>query len=193
MNGNGRLYRSTSEAMLGGVAAGLGNYFKIDPTFLRLAFLLLTVFSGGAFVLVYLVAWLLIPTAGSTATEANQIIHENVNEIGDRVRGFMGGTGNNPNVAGTQGTQGPGGNPGGNPGATYNQTQLPQGSQGQAGPAVRPRQGIGGGGVLILIGTLFLLANLGFFRWFHLVHWGVLWPLLFIVLGVIILSRRSYK
>src|SRR5437868_772400 len=32
MNGNGRLYRSTSDGMLGGVAAGIGHYFKIDPT-----------------------------------------------------------------------------------------------------------------------------------------------------------------
>src|SRR6188472_2884502 len=90
MNGTSRLYRSTSEAMLGGVAAGLGNYFKIDPTIVRAAFIILTLFTGGAFIVVYLAMWLLIPTAGSTATQPGEIVQENLHDIGDRVRGFAG-------------------------------------------------------------------------------------------------------
>jgi len=42
------------------VCAGLGAYFGVDPTLVRLAFVVLTVF-GGAGVLLYLCAWLLIP------------------------------------------------------------------------------------------------------------------------------------
>ena len=55
MNGTNRLYRSTSEGMIGGVAAGLANYFKVDPTIVRAAFVILTLFTGGAFILPYLV------------------------------------------------------------------------------------------------------------------------------------------
>ena len=67
MNGNARLYRSTSDAMLGGVCAGLGNYFHVDPTLIRLAFLVLSLVTAGGFVAIYLILWVLIPTAGSTA------------------------------------------------------------------------------------------------------------------------------
>ena len=91
MNGTSRLYRSTSDAMLGGVAAGLGNYFKMDPTIVRIIFLVLTFLSGGAFILVYLAFWLLLPTAGSTATQPGDIVRENIDEMGNRVRNFTGG------------------------------------------------------------------------------------------------------
>src|SRR5258708_7067577 len=90
MNGTSRLYRSTSEAMLGGVAAGLGNYFKIDPVLVRIGFIVLTVLTSGAFLLVYLAMWLLIPTPGSTATQPGQIVQENLNDMGARVRNFTG-------------------------------------------------------------------------------------------------------
>ena len=88
MNGTSRLYRSTSEAMLGGVAAGLGNYLKVDPVLVRAAFVILTLITGGTFLIVYLAMWLLIPTAGSTATQPGQIMQENLNEVGERVRGL---------------------------------------------------------------------------------------------------------
>jgi phage shock protein PspC (stress-responsive transcriptional regulator) len=189
MNGNGRLYRSKSEAMLGGVAAGLANYFKVDPTLVRIGFLVLMLFTSGAFLLVYLAMWLLIPSAGSTAAEANQVVQENLNEIGDKVRGFTGG---NRGPASTQGNGAgssatPNGGYAANMGPTHSQgqvqTQLPQ-----AGPATQPRHGGASPMVLIAIGAFFLLANLGFFRGFH---WGIWWPLLFIGLGVMLLSRRQ--
>ncbi|HMI27059.1 MAG TPA: PspC domain-containing protein, partial [Streptosporangiaceae bacterium] len=43
-----------------GVCAGLAAYFGIDPALIRLAFALFTIF-GGAGVLLYLVAWIVIP------------------------------------------------------------------------------------------------------------------------------------
>jgi phage shock protein C len=55
-----RLVRSRSDYMLGGVCAGLGHYFSIDPTIVRLVFVLLAV-SGGSGVLLYLVLWIVIP------------------------------------------------------------------------------------------------------------------------------------
>lgn len=174
MNGNSRLYRSASEAMVGGVAAGLGNYFKIDPTLVRLAFIVLTFVTGGAFILVYLALWLLIPTAGSTATEPAKIVQENLNDLGAKVRGF---TGSNPAGSGNPA------DPTANGGAQYNQPQPPQASVGAP-----PRVGIGPI-VLIGLGIVLLLGNLGLF---HTFAWRMWWPLLLIGLGVIILSRRRY-
>jgi phage shock protein C len=179
MNGTSRLYRSTSEAMLGGVAAGIGNYFKIDPTFIRLAFAFLTLATGGGFLLVYLALWLLIPTAGSTASDPNQVIHENLNDIGNRFRSLVGSAGNGGNGGTATNGQTTGATNGGN--GNPGQGQLPQ-----AGSTTQARQGIGPM-ALIVIGGFFLLANLGFFR---IIHWGMWWPLLLIGLGVIMLGRR---
>ena len=55
-----RLYRTREGRVVAGVCAGIAAYFGIDPTLVRLAFALFTIF-GGAGVLLYLVAWIVIP------------------------------------------------------------------------------------------------------------------------------------
>ena len=63
-----RLTRAGSGAVLGGVAAGLARYLNTDPLLVRLGFIAAALL-GGAGVLVYLIAWVLVPTdevAGST-------------------------------------------------------------------------------------------------------------------------------
>ena len=55
-----RLTRSSSDRVLGGVAGGLGRYFDIDPIIFRIGFVVLTI-AGGAGVLAYLAAWLVVP------------------------------------------------------------------------------------------------------------------------------------
>jgi phage shock protein C len=59
-NGTKRLYRLREGRVVAGVCAGLAAYFGIDPTLVRLAFAVVTVF-GGIGILVYLVAWIVIP------------------------------------------------------------------------------------------------------------------------------------
>jgi len=66
-NGTKRLYRAREGRVVAGVCAGLAAYFGIDPTLVRLAFALLTVF-GGAGVLLYLCAWIVIPEEGGDGT-----------------------------------------------------------------------------------------------------------------------------
>ncbi len=56
-----RLYRSVSDRMIAGVAAGLADYLKVDAVWIRILFVALAVFSHGLFVLVYLAAWVLVP------------------------------------------------------------------------------------------------------------------------------------
>lgn len=55
-----KLYRARSNRMIGGVCAGLGRYFNIDPTLIRIIFVVL-VFAYFASVLVYLIMWVLVP------------------------------------------------------------------------------------------------------------------------------------
>ena len=55
-----KLYRSSDDRMLGGVAGGLGEFLTIDPTLIRLLFVLSLVLGGAGFV-VYLVMWLVVP------------------------------------------------------------------------------------------------------------------------------------
>ncbi|QOR34267.1 PspC domain-containing protein [Clostridium sp. 'deep sea'] len=54
-----QLYRSRSNKRLGGVCAGVAEYFGIDVTLVRLVTLLL-VFWGGGFIF-YLIAWIILP------------------------------------------------------------------------------------------------------------------------------------
>ena len=55
-----RVTRSSSDRVLAGVAGGLGRYFDIDPIIFRIGFVVLTL-AGGAGVLAYLAAWVLVP------------------------------------------------------------------------------------------------------------------------------------
>jgi phage shock protein PspC (stress-responsive transcriptional regulator) len=55
-----KLYRNPSDAMIAGICSGLGEYFDVDPTLIRLAFVLLA-FGGGSGVLLYLIMWLVVP------------------------------------------------------------------------------------------------------------------------------------
>lgn len=66
---NKRLYRDASDKMVGGVCSGLANFFGIDPTVIRLAFVLLTLL-GGHGILIYLVLWLVVPLVPQAAAES---------------------------------------------------------------------------------------------------------------------------
>ena len=60
MDTNSRLYRSTTNKVIGGVSGGLGDYLNIDPVIVRIVFVLLAIF-GGSGVLVYIILWIVIP------------------------------------------------------------------------------------------------------------------------------------
>ena len=58
-----RLERSSSDSLIAGVAGGIGRYFELNPAVFRLGFVILTLL-GGAGILVYLSAVLVIPVEG---------------------------------------------------------------------------------------------------------------------------------
>lgn len=62
------LQRSTTNRIIAGVCGGLGEYFDIDPTIVRVVFVLLSFFSFGFGIFLYLVLALVIPEAGQPAT-----------------------------------------------------------------------------------------------------------------------------
>lgn len=57
-----KLYRDTDNAVIGGVAAGLGNYFNIDPVLFRIIFCAL-IFAGGSAFIIYILLWIAMPEA----------------------------------------------------------------------------------------------------------------------------------
>jgi phage shock protein C len=61
MHVNRRLYRSRTDTVLGGVAAGLADYLNADPALVRIAWAVLVVITGGAALLAYIVAWIVVP------------------------------------------------------------------------------------------------------------------------------------
>ena len=55
-----RLYRSTEHKVIGGVCGGLGDYFDLDPSLIRI-FAVLLFFASGVGFLAYIIAWMIIP------------------------------------------------------------------------------------------------------------------------------------
>lgn len=57
-----QLYRSESNKMLAGVCGGIAEYFNADPTLVRIGAVVLVLITGGAGILAYIVAAIVIPT-----------------------------------------------------------------------------------------------------------------------------------
>lgn len=62
-----RMYRDTENRVLGGVCSGMSAYFNTDPVFLRVLFILLVFLGAGISIIVYLVFWIVVPKATTTA------------------------------------------------------------------------------------------------------------------------------
>jgi len=82
-----KLVRTGLGKVIAGVCSGLGTYFAIDPTIIRLILILITVF-GGSGILLYLVLWLIIPAEDSSGELNEDNIKENAREIKERAAEF---------------------------------------------------------------------------------------------------------
>lgn len=130
------LYRSETDRYLGGVCGGIAEYFNIDSTLIRLLFIA-SILLGGSGVLVYLILWLIIPTAtadNKSIMEATMAKMQEDKSEPDRVR------------------------------------------------RSKPVWGL----FLIGIGIVMLLDNFGIGHYLMLEK---TWPAIFVVLGLIVLSR----
>lgn len=66
MSNSKRLYRSSTDKKLAGVCGGLAEYFNVDPTLVRVLFVIFSL-AGGPGVMLYIVLWLVMPEAPSGA------------------------------------------------------------------------------------------------------------------------------
>ncbi len=57
-----KLYRSQTDKMIAGVCGGLADYLGLDPTVVRLIFVLLALL-GGPGIIIYIIMWILVPPA----------------------------------------------------------------------------------------------------------------------------------
>ncbi|MGE5527790.1 MAG: PspC domain-containing protein [Patescibacteria group bacterium] len=144
-----RLTRSRNDAKLGGVCAGLADYLELDPTLVRVIFVVFALFTGVGLV-AYFLLWIVIPYEDRAGADASETAREGAEEIAARAREI-----------GESIREGKG----------------------------RTQAGLVAGLVLIALGGLILLRNLGF--WFHWLDFGTLWPLLLVALGVALLWRRT--
>jgi phage shock protein PspC (stress-responsive transcriptional regulator) len=80
-----RLTRPREGRWLGGVAAGLGEYFELNPAIYRIAFAALA-FAGGTGILLYIAAWLVMPEKG----EEDSIAAAALKQHRDRPRRLLG-------------------------------------------------------------------------------------------------------
>ncbi|HVA24273.1 MAG TPA: PspC domain-containing protein [Chloroflexota bacterium] len=163
-----RLTRSSRERMWAGVAGGLAEYFDVDPTLMRLMWVVATVVTAGLFVAVYFVMWVIMPLDNDQPGRPWQ---EPPAAAGE------------PSAAGEPA---PGETPGWEPAGG-------SGDWGRHdywyGPGYRyhGRRKRSAGIVLIVLGVLFLSAQVGVFRW---INGGVAWAVVLIVLGASLLARH---
>ena len=181
-----RLYRSRTDRVIAGVAGGLATWLRIDPSIVRVGWVVLAVLTGGIFLLVYIVMMIVVPLApdgwvpspgpppgGSWVPPAG-------GSWGPPPNG--GQWGSAPPNAG-QSTAGPPGSP------PTGQWTPPPGGPGPSwkGPDTT-NVGIVGGFVLVGIGAWFLVDQ------FVHIDWQLVWPVVVILIGVgLILAamRRS--
>lgn len=62
-----KLFRDKDNSYIGGVASGIGHYLGIDAIWVRLIWILLAFGSGGTFIFIYVLFWILVPEAITTA------------------------------------------------------------------------------------------------------------------------------
>lgn len=72
-----RLYKSSGDKVLSGVAGGMAEYFEIDPVFVRLGWFASVFVTGGISILVYIVMVIVVPRGGyASPSSADVVIDE---------------------------------------------------------------------------------------------------------------------
>lgn len=73
-----KFYLDGDRAIVAGVCAGVGHYFRIDPLWIRIIFIVSLFLTGGTSAIVYIFLWILIPKA-ITTTEKLEMVGEPIN------------------------------------------------------------------------------------------------------------------
>jgi phage shock protein C len=78
-NGTKILVRPRKGRMVAGICAGIAGYSGLDVTLIRVIVTVVSVFTGGAGVLAYLAAWMIIPGEGEKTSIAQDILGKKQN------------------------------------------------------------------------------------------------------------------
>lgn len=151
--------------MLGGVAGGLAEYFAIDPTLVRIIFVV-SLFAGGAGVLAYIILWIVVP---------------------EEPYAFAAPNASAGNAAGTETTSDTEGNTGTESGSSQENAQPNYQQYQQAMAEQKHKRSSIFGVILVVVGLLFLLDN-----FIPRIHFGDFWPLLLVAIGIgLLLNARK--
>lgn len=78
-NGTKVLVRNWKGRMVAGVCSGFSDYLGLDVTLVRVIVAVVSVITGGAGVLAYLIAWVIIPEEGEKTSIAENVVGKNQN------------------------------------------------------------------------------------------------------------------
>lgn len=156
---NRRLYRSTRDSVLGGVAGGVADYFDMDPSIVRILWAVLALVTGGIFLVLYIVMWIVVPEGPSAATVARAAA---------------------PDAS-------PPGEPGSEPAAT--DASVTGGAQAADWETHEQRLRRGGSGGAVIFGLILIGAGVWFLvdQYVPAIDSDLLWPVALVGVGVVLL------
>ena len=176
---NGTLYRHPTDKVIGGLAAGIGAWMGIDPTIVRIAWVLLAIFTSGVFLVIYIVLLFVVPLAPAGWTPPA------TRPGGGSSWGSQGQPGAQPGAQPGWGQPG-GGQPGAPPpGSAPGGWQAPEGGW-STDSIAGGNAGIIAGVILIALGAWFLVD-----QYLH-IDWSLLWPAMLMLggIGIIVAVAR---
>jgi phage shock protein PspC (stress-responsive transcriptional regulator) len=185
------LYRSITDRPLTGVCGGLAAWLGLDPSIVRIAWILLSVVSGGIFVIIYIVMAIVVPNAPPGWAPRGRLQgNPPLGGAWTNPSGWQGGAGpaaSGPNAAPPPGPVPPGASsPGGGP-SSWPEDWGRSGSN-RGSRYGGDRAGIIVGAALVVLGVWFLV------RPYISIDWDVVWPVAVIALGAILIlgaARRN--
>jgi phage shock protein PspC (stress-responsive transcriptional regulator) len=168
-----KLFRSARDKMIGGVAAGLGDYFDIDPTIVRLVFVL-SIFVGGAGFIAYIIMWIVVPQGPYPPYNMNSNIPPQNREPGAEADSNSAtGSGSGPESGATPKSETP-------PKPNWDYYQPPKEHSGKKGGIF---------GILLIVFGIFLLSM----TMIPHIHFHDIFPVALIVLGIGLLINAIKK
>lgn len=67
-----RLYRSSTNKVIGGICGGIGEYFAVDPVLVRII-AVISCFVGGFGLMAYIIGWIIIPQREGTTSDSDEV------------------------------------------------------------------------------------------------------------------------
>ena len=161
---NKKLYRSRQDQIIGGVCGGIAEYFGIDATLVRLAFVLFALIEGAG-VIAYIIAWIIVP---ERPREDDRRYKEDVYDVDYKQEDEEGEYKAEQNSSENDETE----------------KKSKQHSKEHNKEQRKRVLGL----ILVALGIFFILDN-----WIPGFYWRRFWPVILIILGVVLIYREVKK